>query len=109
MTGCFGNSAEDRYRERELNRHLDAQESAERELEAKIEARKAAIYGDLEAFNDYMVYGYEGFFAIARQLNRAICLAENTDATSSAALHDAVVEIKAALDAHIENTVKGEQ
>ena len=31
MAGCFGNSAEDRYRERELDRYLDSQEDDDRE------------------------------------------------------------------------------
>ena len=29
MAGCFGNSAEDKYRERELDRHLDSQAEAD--------------------------------------------------------------------------------
>lgn len=74
-----------------------------------IEARKEAIYGDLEEFKDYMVYGYEGFFSIARQLNRALCLAGKTDDASMVALADAVESMKTALDAHIEHTVRIDQ
>lgn len=104
MSGCYGSSAEDRYRDNELGAYLASQDNSD--IENQVVARQEEIYGDLEAFNQYMVYENEGFFAIALQLNRAIGLAGKTDAISIQALQDAMVEIKAALDAHIDNTVR---
>jgi len=73
MAGCFGNSAEDRYRERELNRYLDSQDEADdrderiAELAEEIEADERLladllctnnnnsqfIYNIFQAFNNY--------------------------------------------------------
>ncbi len=44
MAGCFGNSVEDKYRERELDRHLDSQAEADDRDE-----RIAEIAEDIEA------------------------------------------------------------
>ena len=104
MTGCFGSHTEDRARQAELNRYLESQDTTD--LENKIEARQEEVYGDLEEFQKYMMYEYEGFFAIAGQLNRALYLVGNTDEISIMALRDAVAEMKSALDAHIAHTVE---
>lgn len=104
MSGCFGNCKEDIARQGELNRYLESVDTTE--LEKKIEARQEEIYSDIEEFQKYMVYEYEGFFAIARQLNRALCMAGKTDDASIVALHDSMREMKDALDTHIAHTVE---
>lgn len=104
MSGCYGNSPEDQARARELDKYLDSLDMSP--LDKKIEARQGEVYDDLEQFKAYMMHEYEGFFAIAYQLNRALCLSGVKDAVAYAGILDAVAEMKLALDAHIENTVR---
>ena len=79
MVGCFGNSAEDRARERELNQYLDKQDAEENRqiaIDELIAANTAEVLNDEAAFrtldDDYEVIDRGQVMRALRSLDAAI-------------------------------------
>lgn len=111
MTGIYGNCAEDKAREKELNAHLEAAYGASDRLEQAVESRQETTYETQQEFDEFL-NGYEAWMLVAPELLtivNTINKAKFGNEESIKKLMTACKEIRAKFDSRIEEIVEAEQ